>query len=356
MDITIPRPDASSFTTNIDNPFLTLRPGTSFVYESKDAGSTDVFTVLRQTKVVDGVTCVVVHDVAYENGLVVEDTFDWFAQDDAGNVWYFGEFSRSYEAGNPVPIDTHGSWETGVNGAQPGIVMLANPHVGDTYDQEFAPGIAEDFAQVLALNAITNVGYGSFGGTLKTKDVNPLDPSTENKYYAAGVGNLLTTNADGEREELTRIIVNGTAGNDSLPGYAGGDEMRGRGGNDNMNGGTGNDTMHGGAGNDAIRGGGGHDDLSGGGGNDWLKGGPGADSFIFRSGHNGTIETDTITHYSRDALDVIDLFGGTASIASETQVGEVWQLTLKGDGDIIRLIGVSDQNNDGHIIDDLLIV
>ena len=345
--MTIPFPGADDFTTNIDNPFFTLRPGTTFVFENKDAGTQDIFTVTRDTVVVDGVTCVVVHDIAMENGKVVEDTFDWFAQDSAGNVWYFGEATQSFKGGNPHPISTAGSWEAGVDGAEAGIIMLADPQVGDVYAQESAPGIAEDFAEVLALGQTVSTPYGTFDGALKTRDVNPLDPSEENKFYVPGVGAVLTTNADGEREELTKVIVNGTSSGDQLLGYAGGDEIFGYDGDDVLIGLDGNDTMHGGRG---------ADDLNGGSGDDVLRGGTGGDSFIFGNLDDGIINTDLICDYRKSQGDVIDLADGGASILAEQRIGGIWQLTLAGDGDVMQLKGVTDRNHDGHIVDDLLII
>lgn len=346
----------AGFTTSIDNPYMTLRPGTTFVYEDNESGETNSFTVTRKTVVVDGVTCVVVHDTAKVNGVVIEDTFDWFAQDDKGNVWYFGEDTKAYEPGNPDPVSTEGSWEAGVDGAQAGIVMLADPDVGDKYYQEFAPGVAEDWAKVLRLDANVDVVYGSFGDTLKTRDVNPLDPSVENKYYVPGVGNVLTTDEDGNREQLVKIIVNGTGGADRLLGYAGGDVMNGGRGQDHLIGLTGGDTMRGGNGDDILNGGLGADDLSGGAGVDWLRGSGGADTFIIGNLNDGVAQTDTIADYNKSQIDVLDLPGGKSSIASDKFTNGAWELTLDGDGDTVRFLGVSDANNNGHIVDDLLIL
>jgi Ca2+-binding RTX toxin-like protein len=348
-------PDPSDFTTNIDNPYFILRPGTTFVYENKDENSVDTMTVTRRTVVIDGVTCVVVHDTETANGLLIEDTFDWFAQDSAGNVWYFGEDTHEFEPGNPVPISDEGSWEAGVDGAEAGIIMKADPQVGDRYQQEFAPGIAEDYAKVLSLDAAVSSPYGSSDEALKTKDVNPLDPSVEHKYYIPGVGNVLTTDEEGSRQELVKIIVRGLACDDDLLGYAGGDEIIGRDGDDVLRGLAGNDTMRGGTGDDSLRGGEGGDDLYGGSGDDRFTGGQGSDSFVIHGLHNGMIENDTIADYRKGQLDVIDLPGGAERILEEELVGDVWELTLKGDGDIVRLLDVVDKNGDGRISDDLLI-
>lgn len=350
----IPRPDASDFTTKIDNPFFTLRAGTTFHYENKDENSTVTTIVTDRTKVVDGVECVVVHDVARLNGLVIEDTFDWYAQDSDGNVWYFGEKTRDYEPGDPDPISTAGSFEAGVDGAKAGIVMLGDPQVGDRYQQEFAPGVAEDYAKVLSLDADVNAPYGSSDEALKTKDVNPLDPSVEQKYYIAGVGNVLATDAEGAREELVGITVDGTGGDDRLLGYAGGDELRGKAGDDALRGLAGNDSMRSGLGDDSLDGGSGGDDLDGRAGEDRLTGGQGADTFLFRHLRDGAAETDTIVDYRKGQVDVVDLDGGAGRVASDAFVDGAWELTLKGDGDVIRLLGVTDANQNGRVTDDLL--
>src|SRR5260221_3766880 len=150
----------ADFTTVIDNPFLTYEPGTTFVSESPDGSLIVNFNVTRETKVVDGVTCLVVHDTSTEDGKLIENTFDYFAQDRAGNVWYFGEATQQIENGKVV--GTEGSWQAGVDGAQPGIVMEAHPLVGDSYNQETAPGIAQDHGQVVSLTASIDVPYGSF--------------------------------------------------------------------------------------------------------------------------------------------------------------------------------------------------
>ena len=195
----------------IDNPYLPLVPGTTYIYQgTADRRSTyEEFVVTNQTKTILGVETRVIHDTNWENGKVIEDTFDWFAQDDEGNVWYFGEFSTEYKNGKV--IGHHGSWEAGVNGASAGIVMEAKPKVGDTYQQELAPGIAEDMVTVLSLNEIVCVPFGCFSNVLKTKDFTPLEPGVaENKYYAPGIGQIKTIAVEGGSEvsELVDIVTN----------------------------------------------------------------------------------------------------------------------------------------------------
>ncbi|WP_424931298.1 hypothetical protein [Amaricoccus macauensis] len=193
-----PRPNAAEFTTTIDNPFLTFRPGTTFISENPDEGEIITVTVTDETRVVDGVTCLVVHDVVTQNGFVIEDTYDWYAQDAGGNVWYFGEETYEIDPLEPDVRIPEGAWEAGINGALAGIVMLADPEPSLKYYQEFYEGEAEDWAEVKSLYAAAHVTYGSFAeDVLKTRDVNPLDPSEERKYYAEGIGFLLATDEEG---------------------------------------------------------------------------------------------------------------------------------------------------------------
>jgi hypothetical protein len=135
------------------------------------------------------VKCVVVNDKAWKNGKLIEQTYDWHAQDKEGNVWYFGEDTKEYKNGKVT--STKGSWEAGVDGAKPGIIMEAHPKVGQSYRQEYYEGEAEDMAKVQSLNESLTVPYGSFDHVLVTKEWTPLEPSYhEHKYYARGVGQV----------------------------------------------------------------------------------------------------------------------------------------------------------------------
>jgi len=188
----------ANFVGAITNPYFPLTPGTTFVYQG--GGETIVTEVTKETKVILGVTCVVVRDRAYvgatwnsstkevQGGEKIEDTLDFYAQDVLGNVWYLGEIAQQFENGDLVRID--GSWRAGVNGAKPGIIMQAAPLVGDIYRQEFLLGEAEDLAQVISLGeTVTGVFGGPYSDTVKTKDFSPIEPDAiENKIYAAGVG------------------------------------------------------------------------------------------------------------------------------------------------------------------------
>jgi hypothetical protein len=204
LEIPTPSPDPDDFVQGIDNPYLPLRPGTRWVYESSGPDpETITVTVTEDTRVVQGVTTTVVHDVVRDaEGRLVEDTYDWFGQDAAGNVWYFGEDTTEYD--DRGPPDHSGSWEAGVDGARAGVAMLAEPRVGDGYQQESYPGEAEDVGEVLSLDEAVNVPFGSYSGVLQTEDTTPLEPGlVEQKYYAPGVGLLLEETVGGaERVEL----------------------------------------------------------------------------------------------------------------------------------------------------------
>src|SRR3989338_5290557 len=200
--------NARDFSANVSNPYFTLVPRTKFVYEAvKSEGKEKIeVTVLNETKVVMGVEARVVKDQVFLDGELIEDTLDWYAQDKEGNVWDFGEETAEYEDGKITT--TAGSWEGGVDGAQPGIAMKANPQVGDSYWQEFYKGEAEDRADVLALGEGVAVPYGTFSDCLKTYDYTPLDPvAKEHKYYCKGVGfvTLEVNLEDNGRTELVSV-------------------------------------------------------------------------------------------------------------------------------------------------------
>jgi hypothetical protein len=188
-----PAIDPANFVSTIDHPYMNLTPGKVWVYEGKsEDGETEriEIEVTQDTKPVMGVTTTVVREREWVNGELVEDTFDWFAQDKDGNVWYFGEDSK--EIANGEVVSTKGSWEAGVNGAMPGIIMKANPEVGDAYRQEFLKGEAEDMGQVLGVSDSVSIGFGSYQNCLKIKDWTPLEPDVvEHKFYSKEVGNLI---------------------------------------------------------------------------------------------------------------------------------------------------------------------
>lgn len=192
---------ARNATSSITNQFFSLKPGAKMVYTGKEDGkpAREEVSVLSEGMVINGVKVVTVRDIVYVNGQLAERADDWYAQDSSGNVWYLGEDSRAYENGRVVR--TAGSWMAGKNGAAPGIIMPAHPRIGDRYRQEYAPKIAEDQAQVTALNAAVNVPYGRFSATVVTRDFSPLEPGAqEYKVYAKGVGLVRSYSDDGSTD------------------------------------------------------------------------------------------------------------------------------------------------------------
>ena len=195
------------------NPYFPLVPGTVWNYRTYDGDGTLIekikVEVLKETKEILGVNCIVVRDRVWEideegEKSLVEDTDDWYAQDLKGNVWYFGEIAQDFEDGELVSID--GSWKAGRDYAKPGYLMLINPQAGDLYRQEFALGEAEDVAEVISRNEESvTVPYGNYkDDVVKTKDGTPIEPDVyEFKYYAPDVGLILEVNPEtGERVEL----------------------------------------------------------------------------------------------------------------------------------------------------------
>lgn len=182
-----PNVGAARFVPRIDNPYLPFKPGARWVYESEDGKERIETEVLAETRTIQGIVATIVHDRAFEDGELVEDTFDWYAQDQDGNVWYLGEDSSDYEDGKVV--STAGSWEFGQDGAKPGIVMLAKPAVGRSYRQEYYLEEAEDLARVKSLGGSRQVPAGSYKDVIVTEEWTPLEPDVvEEKSYAPGVG------------------------------------------------------------------------------------------------------------------------------------------------------------------------
>lgn len=185
------------------NTYMPLLQGFTRIYESGD--ETITVTVTSETIDIMGVKCIVVRDTVEEDGVLIEDTVDWFAQDIAGNVWYFGEISKNYEEGMLVDLD--GSWKAGSEGAKAGIVMKAAPQVGDVYRQEWALGEAEDMGEVLSLSAsATSPAADCNNNCLQTRDFTPLEPDVnENKFYAPGIGVIVALDVE-EPDEPEQLV------------------------------------------------------------------------------------------------------------------------------------------------------
>ena len=194
------------FSAEIDNPYWPMKPGTRWTYRESEGGEelTVVVIVTGDTKkLANGITARVVRDTVTQDGDIVEDTFDWYAQDADGNVWYMGEDTAEFENGKVSSRE--GSWEAGVDGALPGVIMPADPEPGMKYRQEYYEGEAEDNGEVLSLDEMAEVPFGHFTDLLLTKDTIAIEPDVlEYKLYAKGIGPVLVLGVSGGagREEL----------------------------------------------------------------------------------------------------------------------------------------------------------
>lgn len=203
-----PSIDPANFVATIDNKFWPLKPGTSFHYEGMrgKVPQTDDEVVTHQTKRILGINCTVVRDTVSERGHAIERTLDFYAQDKQGNVWYLGEDSFELKHGRFMKASD--SWRSGVDGAKPGIIMPANPQPGDKYRQEYyPPGEALDEALVLGSRGPITVPDGTFKKSLVTSEYSPLEPQTEEKYYVAGLGEILERVVKGHHEEFRLVNV-----------------------------------------------------------------------------------------------------------------------------------------------------
>jgi hypothetical protein len=203
-----PKIDPANFVASINNRYLQYKPGTKFHFEGVRGTTpqTDDEVVLHRTKRILGVSSTVVRDTVSEHGRAVERTDDWYAQDKQGNVWYMGE--DAFDLKNGRFVKAGDSWKSGVNGAQPGIIMPAHPRPGDAYRQEYyPPGKALDQARVLRLTGTRTVPAGSFKHLLVTSERSPLEPQTEQKYYAPGLGEVAERVVKGHHEEFKLVSV-----------------------------------------------------------------------------------------------------------------------------------------------------
>ena len=203
-----PTVNPADFVARIDNPLWPLKPGTAFHYIGTRGNTpqTDDEVVTQQTKRILGIRTTVVRDTVSEHGLPIERTLDFYAQDMDGNVWYLGEDSFERQHGRFVRASD--SWRSGVDGAKPGIIMPAHPRPDDRYRQEYyPPGEALDEAHVLGERGLVKVPYGRFQQALVTSEFSPLEPQTEEKYYVAGVGEVLERVVKGHHEEFRLVSV-----------------------------------------------------------------------------------------------------------------------------------------------------
>ncbi|OGC38321.1 hypothetical protein A2V54_00970 [candidate division WWE3 bacterium RBG_19FT_COMBO_53_11] len=203
-----PTTNPADFGSVVDNPYYMLVPGTTFTYQSETPEGTEnnIVIVTDKTKEILGITAIEVWDRVWLDDELIEETYDWYAQDKEGNVWYLGEDSKEYDNGKVT--STLGSWEAGIDGAKPGIIMEANPKVGDSYRQEYFQGSAEDMGDVISLGKTVSISYGTFDNCLQTRDWSKIDSAlNEYKYYCPEIGTLaLEEEVNGQgKTELTSV-------------------------------------------------------------------------------------------------------------------------------------------------------
>ncbi|HXH27480.1 MAG TPA: hypothetical protein VNL37_00435 [Candidatus Polarisedimenticolia bacterium] len=202
--------DPANFVTVIDNPYFPLPVGRTLVYEGVKDGQSlvDTVTVTAQTKIIEGITATMVSDISTHDGAPLERTFDYYAQDKQGNVWYLGEDTTEYLDNGRT--DTSGSWMAGVHDAEPGLIMEADPQIPDAYRQEYLAGEAEDTAWVVERGGMITVPYGKLHKTLKTLEATRIEPGLYDlKVYAPGIGIVLEQSLTGPNETSQLVSITG---------------------------------------------------------------------------------------------------------------------------------------------------
>ena len=198
-----PKIDPANFQAKVDHRYFPLMPGTRFRYLDTLLGEPleREVTVTSESKTVLGVRCVMVHEVVSARGAIKEDTYDWYAQDKQGNVWYFGEATLE---NRPLGPSAAGSWEAGVKGALPGIFMPAATKPGPPYRQNYYANWSEDMGQILGVGETANVPLGTFTNCLTTREWSLLESGGEKRWYAPGVG-FVRSEAMGETVVLVSL-------------------------------------------------------------------------------------------------------------------------------------------------------
>lgn len=187
----------------LSNPYFSFQKDKIYVFESKTADGLErrEIKLLPEAKMIMGISCAIINDKVWLNGVIIEDTDDWYAQDNQGNVWYFGEDVDNFDAKGKFK-DKGGSWEAGIDGAKPGLIMPASPKVGLRYRQEYYFNKAEDEGEILETGIAVTIPLGTYNNCIKTRDFTALEPDlNEYKFYAPGIGLIKEVNAT-DKEEL----------------------------------------------------------------------------------------------------------------------------------------------------------
>jgi hypothetical protein len=204
-----PRIVPSRFSAHVTNPWFPLPVGTTYIYTGVDEGvpAVDLVVVTHRTRLIDGVRARIVADRLLEAGHVVERTSDYYAQDTCGNVWYFGEDTAELDRHGHV-TSREGTWHSGIDGAQPGVIMQAHPELGRRFRQEWYAGQAEDTFVVRDLSTAVTVPAGSFQHALRTEETTALEPGVvDNKWYVQGIGDVKELTVKGPQERLVLVEV-----------------------------------------------------------------------------------------------------------------------------------------------------
>jgi len=192
----------------VTNPYFPSPKDKTYRYEGSSDEGTDVVEErrLNSTRIVDGIECIIVKFKEWINGKLVEEADDWYAQDTSGTVWYFGEYVNNYNENEQ--LENHdGSWEAGVDGAKPGIIMLADPQPGASYREEYYFNEAEDQAEVVQAGLMISIAFGDFSNVIETRNWSELEPDiVEQKFYAPGVGAIRELSPN-ENEELNLVSI-----------------------------------------------------------------------------------------------------------------------------------------------------
>jgi hypothetical protein len=195
----------------VTNPWYPLHPGAVYTYKGSEDGEqlTDILKVTSKKKTIQGVSATVVDDRVYKNGILVEKTKDWYAQDAKGNVWYLGEATAELDRNGKV-TSTEGSWESGKNGASAGIFMPAKPTVGFSSYQEYDKGHAEDRFKIVSLTEKVTTPAVSSNEALLTQETTRLEPGVlDHKTYVKGYGTVVEKTVKGGSELLILQSVTG---------------------------------------------------------------------------------------------------------------------------------------------------
>jgi hypothetical protein len=201
---------SNDFVQGVDNPYYPLTPDSRYRYRGGEDGTrmVDRLRVTRRTKRILGVETTVVHDVVLVHGKPREVTNDFYAQDRAGNVWYFGENTKTLDRHGHVD-SREGSFKAGRDGARPGVFMSTHAKLGDHARQEYYKGHALDRFRVIERNADVATPYADFHSAVRTRERTKLEPGVvDNKYYVRGIGTVRETTVKGGSEELRLVSFN----------------------------------------------------------------------------------------------------------------------------------------------------